>query len=87
MAFVEIDMENGSLWDNLELSHPYRQETREYIRYCLELKSDSSLDPVKSENATIQAFETVGTAIRKAYNYGQSTPGPMNMLFAMASFD
>ena len=60
---------------------------RVYIRYFLDPKSDSSLDPVKPVNATMQAFETVGTGIREVYNYDQSTPGPLNTHFAMASFD
>ena len=63
-------MDNGSLWDNFELSISYRNETREYVRYCLDLTSDSNIDPVKSVNATITSFETIGTAIREAYNYG-----------------
>ena len=72
MLFPEIDMNNGSLWDNFELSNPYRNETRGYIRYCLGLTSHSNLESAKSVNATIQAFETIGTALRKAYNYGLS---------------
>ena len=63
-------MDNGSLWDNVELSNPYRDETRDYVKNCLDLASDRHPDPVKPVNATIQAFETIGTAICKAYNYG-----------------
>lgn len=69
-ACAEIDMEDGSLWDNLELAKLYRTDTREYVRYCLDLRSDPALEPVSTLGATVRAFETVGTAIRKAYNYG-----------------
>ncbi len=63
-------MNNGSLWDNFELSNPYRNETRGYVQYCLGLTSHSNLEFDKPVNATIQAFETIGTALRKVYNYG-----------------
>ncbi|KAF6228249.1 hypothetical protein HO133_007979 [Letharia lupina] len=71
VVFPEIDMDNGSLWDNFELSNPYRNETREYVQYCLSLTSEPDIGPVKTVNATIQAFETIGTAIRKVYNFEQ----------------
>ncbi len=87
MAFAEIDMDNGSLWDNVELSDPYRGETREFVRYCLGLTSNSSVHAVKPVNATVRAFETVGIAIREAYNYGQSTPGSLNLPFDKRDFD
>ena len=69
-------MDNGFLWVKFEPSNPHREETRDFVRACLGLKSDLILDPVKSVNATIRAFDTVGTGIRKAYSYGLSTPGP-----------
>ena len=77
MAFAEIDTDSGVLWDDFDLSNPYRKETREYVRQCLglEIAGNTNLDPVTSVSATIQAFETVGTALRKAYSYGLSTPG------------
>ena len=79
-------MDNGSLWDNFELSNPYRNETREYIQYCLNLTSDLNLGPVKTENATIRAFETIGTAIRKAYNFGLSNSRSLKLPLDMADF-
>lgn len=69
-ACAEVDMDDGSLWDNIELAKIYRTETREYVRSCLDLKSNPALEPGNAVGATIRAFETVGTAIRKAYNYG-----------------
>lgn len=74
MAFAEIDMDNGLLWDNLELSNQYREETRDFVAACLGLKSDLILDPVNSVNATVRGFEKLGTEIREAYSYGLSTP-------------
>ena len=79
-------MDNGSLWDNFELSNPYRKETRDYVQYCLDLTSDPHIDPVNSVNATIQAFEKIGTAIRKAYNYGLSSSHCLRLPFDVAGF-
>ncbi|KAL9036761.1 MAG: hypothetical protein Q9214_005996, partial [Letrouitia sp. 1 TL-2023] len=66
-----IDMNDGCLWENSDLSRPYRDETREYIRICLGLTSDEDRSRTRSTNATIYAFEGIGTAIRDAYNYEQ----------------
>ena len=74
MAFAEIDMDNGSLWNFFELSNQYREETRDFVRACLGLEGDRIPDRVQSSNATIRAFEAVGTEIRRAYSYGLSTP-------------
>ena len=65
-------MDNGSLWDDFELSNSYRNEPRGYVQDCLGLTSEPNLDRVKLVNATVRSFETIGTAIRKAYNYGLS---------------
>lgn len=67
---VEIDEDDGCLWDDPELSTPYRDETREYVQACLGLPGELNHDRFSPTNATIQAFESVGTAIRDAYNYG-----------------
>lgn len=67
---LEIDEDDGSLWDDAELSEPYREETREYVRACLSLRGKLDHDDFSPTNATIQAFESIGTAIRDAYNYG-----------------
>ena len=63
-------MDDGSLWNNLELSNSFRNETREYVQHCLDLARNPSFSGTKPVNSTIQAFRTIGTAIRKTYNYG-----------------
>lgn len=70
LAHPEIDMNNGSLWDNFELSDSYRNETRNYVQYCLGLTHDPYMTSIKPSNTTIQAFEEIGSNLRKAYNYG-----------------
>ncbi len=71
-------MDDGSLWNISELSHPYRNQTRDYVQHCLDLGGDLCLDSVKPVSATICAFETIGTAISKAYNHG--TSGSISLL-------
>ena len=66
MVVPDIDMDIGSMWDKLEHSSRYWNETRDYIQYCLDL----TIDHFKSVNAPFEAFETIGTAIRKAYKHG-----------------
>lgn len=63
-------MGNGALWDNLELSNQYRMETRDYVEQCLGLTAGVRREFTKPANAAIQAFGSIGTAIRLAYNYG-----------------
>ena len=67
---LELDMNDGSLWNSVELSNPYRNETREYVQYCLGLRNESHPFIARPVNATVGAFETIGEAIRKAYDYG-----------------
>lgn len=67
----EIDEDDGSLWDDSELSQPYRDETREYVRACLSLRGKLDHENIGPTNATIIAFESIGMAIRDAYSYEQ----------------
>ena len=69
---VEFDGDKTSLIDYKELSDAYRIETREFLRSSLGL-NNSSWDSAKPVNATVKAFDTVGMAMRKEYNYGQPT--------------
>ena len=64
-------MNDGCLWEDPELSDPYRDDTQEYVRICLGLATDSDRSKPCPTNATISAFEAVGIAIRNAYNYGE----------------
>ena len=81
IPFTDIDTDDGALWDKSQLCDSHREETRDYIRACLGLESRQIReDTVQSVNASIRAFETVGTALRQAYNYGLSTPGPLKFL-------
>lgn len=86
LALLEIDMDNGYMWDNVELVHPHTNETRDYVQACLGLTSDPHLDPIKSGNTTIQAFETIGTAIREAYNFGLSSFCSLKLPIDIADF-
>ena len=72
---IEIDMDDGSLWDNSDLSQPYRHATRQYVQECLGLRDDLSHCPVPPVNPTILAFESIGTATRDVYTYG-AAPSP-----------
>ena len=70
---VEIDMNDGTLWDKLELSDTYRRETHDYVKDCLGLISQPRFKTIESKNSTIQAFHSIGIAIRAVYNNGLST--------------
>lgn len=71
VVYLEIDMDDGCLWGNPDLSKRYRDETREFVQICLGLMSDVGRSRIGSTNATIHAFEGIGIAIQDAYNYGQ----------------
>ena len=86
LVVVELDMDDGSLWDDLERSNSYRDETLDYVQACLDMTSDPHLDPPKSGNAIIRAFETIGTAIRQVYNYGLSNCRSRKLLLDMTGF-
>ena len=86
LVVAELDMDDGSLWDDLERSNSYRAETLDYAQACLGMKSDPHLDPPKSKNATIRAFETIGTAIRQVYNYSLSYSHSRKLLYDMTGF-
>lgn len=79
-------MDDGSLWDKLELADSYRDDTLNYVRACLGLTSSPHLESVKSDNATIQAFGIIGKAIRHVYNYGLSTPCSLKRHLDMTGF-
>ncbi|KAL9129096.1 MAG: hypothetical protein Q9217_002368 [Psora testacea] len=49
-----LDMDDGSLWDNFELSNPYRNETRDYVEYCLELTNDRQFTTTTTAGASAQ---------------------------------
>lgn len=74
MAYLEIDMDDGCLWEDPDLSRPYRDETREYVQICLGLTSEVDCSRTRSTHPTIHAFKEIGTAIRDAYNYGPRDP-------------
>lgn len=63
-------MKDGSLWHSFELSNSYRNETREYVQYCLGLTDENHHSIARAINATVRAFETIGEAICKAYDHG-----------------
>ncbi|KAI4235240.1 MAG: hypothetical protein LQ349_003306 [Xanthoria aureola] len=64
-------MDDGCLWDDSDLSQPYRDETRLHVLECLGLTDDLNGCPVRSVNPTILAFEGIGNAIRSVYTYEQ----------------
>ena len=73
MLVVEIDMDDGCLWDDSDLSQPYRDETRLHVQECLGLTGDLNRFSVRSVNPTILAFEGIGNAIRSFYTYGTAS--------------
>ena len=75
------------MWTNFDLANPYRKETLGYVQACLGLIGDQCLDPPKPKHATVRAFRTIGTAVRKVYNYGLSTDYFQKPAFEFASFD
>ncbi|KAF2008972.1 terpenoid synthase [Aaosphaeria arxii CBS 175.79] len=60
----EIDHSDGAMWDDHHAAQLYREETLAYIRFSLGL---SNLDPEPS-NEIILTFDTIGSAVRKAYS-------------------
>ena len=63
-------MKDGSLWHSFELSNSYRNETREYVQYCLGPMDENHHFIAGAINATVCAFETIGEAICKTYDHG-----------------
>lgn len=85
--FLELDMDSGPLLNHLELADLYRHETQTYVRACLGLTGSPQLESFKSSDATIQAFEIIGNAIRQVYNYGLTNSCSSEQLFAMTAID
>ena len=70
LLLLDVDMDDGILWDHCELFDRHREETCNYVRECMDLTSGSPRDPL-SKNATIQAFKTIGDTISQVYNQGE----------------
>ena len=67
---VELDMDDGSLWDDFERSQSYRAETMDYVRLCLGLSDSRNDSKVHLVPKIICNFEVIGKAIRDAYSRG-----------------
>lgn len=63
-------MKDGSLWHSLELSNSYRNETRDYVQYCLGLTDENHHFIAGAINATVRAFETISEPICQGYDFG-----------------
>ncbi|KAL8833601.1 MAG: hypothetical protein Q9170_004184 [Blastenia crenularia] len=64
----EFDSDDGSLWDDFERSQAVRDKTLGYVRSCLNLSGSQCHEDPPSR--IVGGFETIGEAIRKAYNVG-----------------
>ena len=68
---VETDAaEYSSLITDVEAASHFREETRNYVRYCL-VGEESPDEYEKPASSIITAFEPIGTAIRKEYSAGK----------------
>ena len=70
MRAIELDMDDGSLWDDFGRSQIYRAETLDYVRLCLELPTREYKVGAEPTSIIIRNFDTIGTAIRDVYTIG-----------------
>jgi len=63
----EIDLNDGTMWDEFGAAQVYRDETLAYVRYSLGI--DESCPEV--HNRIILNFEPIGAAVKKTYNLEQ----------------
>lgn len=77
MAFVslwifawddELDEDQAPLWDVPDLAEAYRVNTRDFVRYCLGLNSDSL--PVKPSSPVIHSFESIAGPVKACFDEG-----------------
>lgn len=66
---LEIDSDDGSLWDDFGGSQVVRDQTLSYVRSCLDISDSQSHD--KPPSRIIGGFQTIGEAIRKGYTVGK----------------
>ena len=67
---IELDMDDGSLWNDFERSQAYRAETFDFVRLCLGLSSGECWKDGKPSSIIIRNFDMIGMAIRNVYNIG-----------------
>jgi len=68
---VELDMDDGSLWDDFERAQAYRAESLDYVRFCLGLSSGQCCIGAEPSSTIIRNFNIIGMAIRDVYNIGE----------------
>jgi hypothetical protein len=77
----EIDLNDGSLWDEFDAAQIYRNQTLAYVRYCLGIDSEEACPEVT--NHIILNFAPIGAAIKKTYSPAQRKRVYEDMRFFM----
>lgn len=67
----EIDAEVGDLAGDFQAAQTFRQETINYIRYCLKLSEDDAPRPVPP-NQIIAFFKVIGDVACETYDLGKT---------------
>lgn len=68
---LEIDAEVGDLSSDFQAAQTFRQETINYIRYCLKLSEDDTTKPVPP-NQIIAFFKVIGDAACETYDLSKT---------------
>jgi hypothetical protein len=77
----EIDLNDGTMWDEFGAAQIYRDQTLAYVRYALDIDSNKSCPEVT--NRIILNFEPIGTAAKNAYTLEQRSMVYEEMRFFM----
>ena len=67
----ELDMDDGSLWDDFDRAQVFRTETLKHVRFCLGLSSGRYQRGAKPSSKIIRNFNVIGKAIRDVYDMEQ----------------
>ncbi len=68
---TELDMDDGSLWNEFERSQSYRAKTLDHVRLCLGLSNEKGWKGAQPSSVIIRNFDVIGKAIRDVYNIGR----------------
>jgi hypothetical protein len=77
----EIDVNDGTMWDEFAAAQVYRDQTLAYVRYCLGIDSEGTCPEVN--NHIILNFAPIGAAIKEQYSLAQRKRVYQEMRFFM----
>jgi hypothetical protein len=77
----EIDLNDGTMWDEFGAAQIYRDQTLAYVRYSLDIETQRRCPEVT--NRIILNFAPIGAALKKAYTLDQRKMVYEEMQFCM----